>query len=290
IAAHAGMALHAAGMNQELARRERVERDVRLARQIQRSLLPEGPPEVLGLDIAAHYEAAYHIGGDFYDFVWHDEDRLAFVIGDVSGKSISAALYMARLTGELRSRTGIAQTPRKLLHQVNDAMSSLGDDGMFATLIYAVYDFETRTLVFSNAGHMSPLLRRGDRVSVIEAESARVAPLGVLDDLDVGEASIQLQPGDLIVLSTDGIHEARNAAGEEYGEQRLARCVGRANGKASDVIEAILVDVAAHTGEAVQRDDVTIVAVAIGEERARRSGGRDIRDRKPARARAVTAS
>ncbi len=288
IAAHAGMAMHAAGMHQELARRERVERDVRLARQIQRSLLPEGSPEVIGLDIAAHYEAAYQIGGDFYDFIWHDEDHLAFVIGDVSGKSISAALYMARLTGELRSRTGIAQTPRRLLHQVNDAMAGLGDDGMFATLIYAVYDFESRTLVFSNAGHLSPLLRRGDRVSVIEAESARVAPLGVLDDLDVGEASIQLQPGDLIILSTDGIHEARNAAGEEYGEQRLARCVSRASGKAAEVIEAILADVAAHAGDAVQRDDVTIVALAIGEERAR-SGAKGIRDRKPARARAVTA-
>jgi sigma-B regulation protein RsbU (phosphoserine phosphatase) len=289
IAAHAGMAIHAAGMHQELARRERVERDVGLARQIQRSLLPEAPPAVTGLDIAAHYEAAYQIGGDFYDFIWHDEDHLAFVIGDVSGKSISAALYMARVTGELRSRTGIAQTPRRLLHQVNDAMAGLGDDGMFATLIYAVYDFETRALVFSNAGHLSPLLRRGDRVSVIEAESARVAPLGVLDDLDVGEASIQLQPGDLVVLSTDGIHEARNAAGEEYGEQRLARCVGRASGTAADVIEAILVDVAAHTGDAVQRDDVTIVTLAIGEERARRSGAKDIRDRKPARARAITA-
>jgi len=290
IGAQAGMAIHAARMHQELSRRERVERDVRLARRIQRSLLPGAPPEVIGLDIAAHYEAAYHIGGDFYDFIWHDEDHLAFVVGDVSGKSISAALYMARLTGELRSRTGIAQTPRRLLRQVNEAVSSLGDDGMFATLIYAVYDFERRLLVFSNAGHLSPLLRRGGRVSVIEAETARVPPLGVLDDLDVGEASIQLQPGDLIILATDGIYEARNAAGEEYGEQHLARCLSRATGKAADVIGSILLDVAVHTGPAAPlRDDVTIVALVIGDERARRHGANDVRDVPPTRARAVTA-
>ena len=290
IAAQAGMAIQAARMHRELSRREAVERDVRLARRIQRSLLPEAPPEVIGLDIAAHYEAAYHIGGDFYDFIWHDEDHLAFVVGDVSGKSISAALYMARLTGELRSRTGIAQTPRLLLRQVNEAVSSLGDDGMFATVIYAVYDFEHRTLLFSNAGHLSPLLRRGNRVSVIEAESARIPPLGVLDDLDVGEASIQLEPGDLIILATDGIYEARNAAGEEYGEQHLARCMARAKGKAADVIGTILVDVAEHTGVAAPlRDDVTIVALIIGDERARRRGANDVRDVPPARARAVSA-
>jgi serine phosphatase RsbU (regulator of sigma subunit) len=287
IAAHAGLAIHAARMHQELSRREGVERDVRLARQIQRSLLPEAPPEVIGLDIAAHYEAAYQIGGDFYDFIWHDEDHLAFVVGDVSGKSISAALYMARLTGELRSRTGIAQTPRKLLHQVNEALASLGDEGMFATIVYAVYDFDTRMLVFSNAGHLSPLLRRDGRVSTIEAESARLPPLGVVDDVDVGEASIQLHAGDLILLTTDGVQEATNAAGEEYGEARLARCLAGATGRADDIIDAILGDVAAHTGPTVQRDDVTIVAFAVGEERARRRG-KAIRHRTPTRARAVT--
>jgi sigma-B regulation protein RsbU (phosphoserine phosphatase) len=211
------------------------------------------------------------------------------VIGDVSGKSISAALYMARLTGELRSRTGIAQTPRRLLRQVNEALSGLGDDGMFATLIYAIYDFDRRSLLFSNAGHIPPLLRRDGRVSMVHAEAATVPPLGVIGELEIGEASIQLQQGDLIVLATDGIHEARNAAGEEYGEQRLARCIASAGDTSGEVIEAILADVAAHAQDAVQRDDVTIVALSIGDTRARRRSATDVGDLEPARARAVTA-
>lgn len=288
IAAQAGLAIHSARMQQELLRRERFERDVRLARQIQRSLLPDAPPDIIGLDIAAHYEAAYQIGGDFYDFIWHDKEHLALVIGDVSGKAISAALYMARLTGELRSRTGIAQTPRRLLRQVNDALVDIGDDGMFATLIYAIYDFSSRSLVFSNAGHMPPLLRREGRVSVVHADNAHVPPIGIMPDMEVGEASIQLQRGDLLLLTTDGIHEAANAAGELYGERRLARCVRQARGSAKDVVEAILDDVAAHTGDALQRDDVTVVAVAVGDKRARRRATTDVDDALPTRGRAVT--
>ena len=289
IAAQAGLAIHSARMHQELLKRERFERDVRLARQIQRSLLPEAPPDLIGLDIAAHYEAAYQIGGDFYDFIWHDKEHLAFVIGDVSGKAISAALYMARLTGELRSRTGIAQTPRRLLRQVNEALVDLGDDGMFATLIYAIYDFNTRALVFSNAGHMPPLLRRDGRVSIVHADTAHVPPLGIMADMEIGEASIQLQRGDLLLLTTDGIHEATNAAGQLYGERRLAGCIRRARGGAADVVEAILKDVSEHTGDAVQRDDVTVVAIQIGDKRARRRAITDVEDQIPPRAKAVTA-
>lgn len=274
IAAQAGLALHAARMHQQLLDRQRIERDVRVARQIQRSLLPKSPPEVHGIDIAAHYEAAYQIGGDFYDFIWHDSQQLAFVVGDVSGKSISAALYMARLTGELRSRTGIARTPRRLLRQVNEALVELGGpDGMFATLVYAIYDFKRRALLFSNAGHMPPLLRRRGRVATLHSESAHAHPLGIVPDLDVGQAMVQLQPGDLLVMATDGVHEARDPQGVEYGELRLSHCVQRARGSAADVIEAILRDVSSHSGAGVQRDDVTIVAVTIGNEPARRRGG-----------------
>jgi phosphoserine phosphatase RsbU/P len=290
VATQAGLAMHATRVAAQLLSREKLERDLRVARQIQRSLLPANVPQVVGLEFAVHYEPAYQIGGDFYDFIWHDPSHLGLAVGDVAGKAISAALYMARLTSELRSRAAIARTPARLLRRVNQEIANLGDDGMFATVIYAVYDFEHRTLVFSNAGHLSPLLRRGNRVSVIDAESARIPPLGVVDDLDVGEASIQLERGDLIILATDGIYEARNAAGEEYGEQHLARCVARANGKAADVIGAILLDVAAHTGEAAAlRDDVTVVALVIGDERARRRGANDVRDVPPARARTVTA-
>ncbi len=129
-------------------------------------------PDVVGLDFAVHYEPAYQIGGDFYDFIWHDPSHLGLAVGDVAGKAISAALYMARLTSELRSRAAIARTPARLLRRVNQEIAQLGDDGMFATLVYCIYDLENRTLVFTNAGHCVPLLRRGDRVFPLQAERA----------------------------------------------------------------------------------------------------------------------
>lgn len=270
IAAQAGLALHAARMHTQLQQRQRLERDLRVARQIQRSLLPAELPRVVGLDFAIHYEPAYQIGGDFYDFVWHDKTHLAVMVGDVAGKAISAALYMARLTSELRSRAAIARTPSRLLRRVNEEMVKLGDDGMFATLVYAVYDLESRTLVFTNAGHVSPLLRRGDRVFPLHAERAHVAPVGVMPELEVGEARVQLHSGDLIVFTTDGIQEARDAEGREYGLKRLSRRIRSARGGADDVVRAILQDVDSHVKEGSQGDDITVVAMSIDSKRARR--------------------
>lgn len=270
IAAQAGLAIHAARMQGQLMQRQRLERDLRVARQIQRSLLPADLPRVVGLDFAIHYEPAYQIGGDFYDFVWHDKSHVAVMVGDVAGKAISAALYMARLTSELRSRAAIARTPSRLLRRVNEEMVKLGDDGMFATLIYAVYDLENRTLVFTNAGHVAPLLRRGDRVFPLHAERAHVAPLGVVPDLEVGEARVQLHSGDMLVFTTDGIHEARDAAGNEYGLKRLSRRIRSARGQADDVVRAILQDVDSHVKDGNQADDITVVAMSIDARRARR--------------------
>jgi sigma-B regulation protein RsbU (phosphoserine phosphatase) len=270
IANHAGMAIHATRIASQLARRERLERDLRVARQIQRSLLPATLPQVVGLDFAVHYEPAYQIGGDFYDFIWHDPAHLGLAVGDVAGKAISAALYMARLTSELRSRAAIARTPARLLRRVNQEIAALGDDGMFATLVYCIYDLETRSLVFTNAGHCVPLLRRGDRVFPLQAERAHTPPLGVTPELEAGEARVQLHSGDMLIMVSDGILEARDARGNEYGLSRLSRRIRSARGTAEDVVKAILADVDSHAQDQAQADDMTIVAMAIDQRRAKR--------------------
>lgn len=270
VAAQAGLAIHATRMQHQVLLKQRLERDLRVARQIQRSLLPAKPPDVVGLEFAVHYEPAYEIGGDFYDFIWHDKSHLAIVIGDVAGKAISAALYMARLTSELRSRAGIARTPARLLRRVNQEMLQLGDEGMFATLTYAIYDLNSRTLVFTNAGHVVPLLRREGRVYPLHAERAHVAPIGVMAQMEVGEARVQLHSGDLLVLTTDGIHEARDAQGNEYGIKRLSRRIRSARGGPDDVVKAILQDVDSHVASGSQGDDITIVTMGVGAKRARR--------------------
>jgi serine phosphatase RsbU (regulator of sigma subunit) len=270
VAVHTALAIHAARIQAQLARRERLERDLRVARQIQRSLLPAQPPSVVGLDFAIHYEPAYQIGGDFYDFIWHDQSHLALAVGDVAGKAISAALYMARLTSELRSRAGLARTPARLLRRVNAEMVKIGDDGMFATLVYCIYDLESRSLIFTNAGHCVPLLRRGDRVFPLHADRAHIAPIGVMPELEAGEARVQLHTGDMLLLVSDGIIEARDARGFEYGLNRLSRRVRTARGSAEDVIKAILQDIDSHTATGAQGDDMTILAMAIDERRAKR--------------------
>lgn len=271
IATQAGLAIHAARAASHLANRERLERDLRVARQIQRSLLPPHVPQVVGLDFAVHYEPAYQIGGDFYDFIWHDPSHLGLAVGDVAGKAISAALYMARLTSELRSRAAIARTPARLLRRVNQEIARLGDDGMFATLVYCIYDLETRNLVFTNAGHCVPLLRRGDRVFPLQAERAHTPPLGVVPELEAGEARVQLHTGDVLIMVSDGIVESRDANGNEYGIHRLSRRIRTARGSAQDIIKAILADIDSHVGDQpTQGDDMTIVAMSIESRRAKR--------------------
>ncbi|HWN67382.1 MAG TPA: SpoIIE family protein phosphatase [Haliangium sp.] len=269
IASQTGLAIYTARMHNQLQQRQRLERDLRVARQIQRSLM-RNPPRVVGLDFAIHYEPAYQIGGDFYDFIWHDDDHLAIIAGDVAGKAISAALYMARLTSELRGRAGIARTPQRLIKRVNEEMVKLGDDGMFATLVCAVFELSTRSLLFTNAGHCVPLLRRGEQVFPLESERAHIPPIGVLPDLEVGEARVQLYTGDLLVIVSDGILEARDPRGNEYGQRRLVRRLRTARGGAEDLVKAILQDVDSHAGSATQGDDMTILAMQVTERRTRR--------------------
>jgi serine phosphatase RsbU (regulator of sigma subunit) len=271
VATQAGLAMHATRVAAQLLSREKLERDLRVARQIQRSLLPANVPQVVGLEFAVHYEPAYQIGGDFYDFIWHDSSHLGLAVGDVAGKAISAALYMARLTSELRSRAAIARTPARLLRRVNQEIAQLGDDGMFATLVYCIYDLENRSLVFTNAGHCVPLLRRGDRVFPLQAERAHTPPLGVTQDLEAGEARVQLHSGDMLIMVSDGILEARDPRGNDYGLSRLSRRIRTARGSADDVIKAILADIDSHAGDHGQQgDDMTIVAMSIDQRRAKR--------------------
>jgi serine phosphatase RsbU (regulator of sigma subunit)/pSer/pThr/pTyr-binding forkhead associated (FHA) protein len=271
VATQAALAVHATRAAAQLVSREKLERDLRVARQIQRSLLPANVPQVVGLDFAVHYEPAYQIGGDFYDFIWHDPSHLGLAVGDVAGKAISAALYMARLTSELRSRAAIARTPARLLRRVNQEIAQLGDDGMFATLVYCIYDLENRSLVFTNAGHCVPLLRRGDRVFPLQAERAHTPPLGVTPELEAGEARVQLHSGDMLIMVSDGILEARDARGNDYGLSRLSRRIRTARGNVGDIVKSILADIDSHVGDQGQQgDDMTIVAMSIDQRRAKR--------------------
>ncbi len=265
LAGQAGVALHLIGLHHRLLARERLDYDLRLARQIQRNLLPREPPKVSGLDFAVHYEPAFHVGGDFYDFLWLDPTRLAMVVGDVSGKAISGALFMARVTSEIRFAAPVESHPRRIIQRVNRALSEVAEDGMFVTMVFLSLDLTQQVLRFSNAGHTTPLLLRGGRVTPLEYAEARCLPVGVEARVEVAEAQVKLLPGDVLVLYTDGIVEARSMAGEFYGVERLHAVLERSGGTARQVLEAVLGDLDKFVEDAPQADDQTVVCLAVGE-------------------------
>ncbi len=271
LASQAGVALHLIGLHQRLLARERLDYDLRLARQIQRNLLPRDPPRVTGLDFAVHYEPAFHVGGDFYDFLWLDPNKLALVVGDVSGKAISGALFMARVTSEIRAAAPVESSPRRVLQRVNRALSEVAEDGMFTTMVYVVIDLQQNSLRFANAGHTTPLLRRDGEVIPLEYVEARTMPLGVEVKIDVGEATVQIQPGDTLLLYTDGLIEARSVGGEFYGQERLQRTVTRCVGPARPTLEGVLADLDRFVEEAPQSDDQTVVCIAVNDASPRRA-------------------
>jgi len=273
LASQAGVALHLIGLHQRLLARERLDYDLRLARQIQRNLLPRDPPRVVGMDFAVHYEPAFQVGGDYYDFLWIDPHKLAVVVGDVSGKAISGALFMARVTSEIRAVAAIETAPRRVLQRVNRALSEVAEDGMFTTMVSCSLDLTQNIVRFANAAHTTLLLRRGAEVVALDHPEARSMPLGIEPKLEVGEAQLQLLPGDTLLLYTDGLIEARSVAGELYGQDRLARSFGMAPTgpqPARLALDAILGDLDRFVGDAPQSDDQTVVCIAVSDPSSRR--------------------
>ncbi len=264
VAAQAGVALHLIGLHQRLMARERFDYDLRLARQIQRNLLPRDPPRVQGIDFAVHYEPAFHVGGDFYDFLWQDPTRLSMVVGDVSGKAISGALFMARVTSEIRASGPIEASPSRVVQRVNRALSEVAEDGMFTTMVYLSLDLTQNVVRYANAGHTTPLIRRADgSVEELEFDESRCMPVGVLAKIEVGETVVELHAGDVLVLYTDGIIEACSTAGEFYGHQRLVEVLRGAPGGAREILDLVLADLDRFVGEAPQADDQTVVCLSV---------------------------
>ena len=264
LAVQVAVALHMIELHQRLLVRDRIDHDLRLARQIQRNLLPRDAPRVAGVDFAVHYEPAFHVGGDFYDFLWRDQQQLAIVVGDVSGKAISGALFMARVTSEIRSVASLG-SPARVIERVNRALAEIADDGMFVTLVYVTIDLRRNTIRFTNAGHTIPLLRRGDEVLALEFDRARSMPVGVMPAIQADEVEVPLLPGDILMLYTDGIIEARSMKGEFYGQDRLVAAVQRAPRTARGTLEAVLGDVDRFVEAAPQADDQTVVCLSISQ-------------------------
>jgi phosphoserine phosphatase RsbU/P len=258
IAAQAALALAKARLHQRLVQTELLERDLELAARIQSRFLPRDGPERAGWEFVAHYRAAIEVGGDYYDFLELPEGRIGVGLGDVSGKGISAALCMVKLSSELRYQSSGRLEPGEMLRDANRVLAVDFEDGMFVTCVLSVVDTDTGDVAVASAGHMPPLVRRADG-SVVELGVSRTPPLAVNEMAVYTSRTHRLEKGDVAVLYTDGVSEATREGGELFGMDRLVQTISSAGPTAGDVLDAIITAVRDFVAGEPQSDDITLV-------------------------------
>ena len=279
VATQTGLALENAelfeSLSSEIAHRERVSREIEIAREVQERLFPQVYPRVNGIDIAGYCRPAQAVGGDYYDCfllppnpgALTNDSRLALALGDISGKGISAALLMASLRASLRSAAQLQPGDlATLMRHVNRLVYESSTANRYATFFYAEYDPSTRLLNYVNAGHNPPVILRGSEVIQLEATGTVI---GLLPDAHYSRACIPLKPGDILITFTDGISEAMNHAEEEWGEDRMIAAVRALLDQpdrtpTSQMLLTCILDAADRfTAGAPQNDDMTLLICRV---------------------------
>ncbi len=243
----------------EAQERERIEHELQVARLIQHTLLPKTLPERPGWQLAAYYQPAREVGGDFYDFIELPDNKLGIVVGDVTDKGVPAALVMATTRSMMRSAAQRIDSPGEVLEQVNEALCPDIPTNMFVTCLYAVLDTSTGQLRYANAGHDLPYHRHGDDASEMRATGM---PLGLMEGMAYEEKETVLEPGDTLLLYSDGLVEAHSRTGDMFGFPRTRDLIGSFSKKADELIDFLLTQLSHFTGPGwEQEDDITLVTI-----------------------------
>ncbi|MCU0495686.1 MAG: SpoIIE family protein phosphatase, partial [Chloroflexaceae bacterium] len=254
-ASQAAVALENARLFQESV--TRVEQEMEIAREIQSHLFPQTLPEVPGMELAACCLPARETGGDFYDLISLDEGRLGVVVGDVSGKSLPAAMLMAVARSVARSESRHHDSTSDMLHATNRLIAQDVPPHTFVALTYASFDSASRLLTVSNAGQLTPLVRRADG-SVSHLDAFAAFPLGIVKDVRYREQLVTLDGGDVVIFYTDGIVEAKNSQGELFGFERLEALLTTCGDTGpQQLIDTIIAAVNSFTGPVPRHDDMT---------------------------------
>ena len=268
------------GLLQTAAEKKRMDEELRIARQIQMSLLPRGPLDIPGLAITALCVPAREVGGDYYDFFPLSQNRLGVLIADVSGKGTSAALYMAELKGLVLALSQTLQSPRELLIEVNRLISEHLDSRSFITMTYAIIDLQQGLMTYCRAGHTPLIFLPGPSSNAPAAQV--LTPSGMVLGLRIDGAAekfaelleeecVPISPDDVIVLYTDGISEAMNVEQDLFGEARLGRIVEEhGHLESSELRERILREIESFVGPADQHDDMTMILLKVEHASAAR--------------------
>ncbi|HSR53095.1 MAG TPA: SpoIIE family protein phosphatase [Acidobacteriota bacterium] len=270
VAEQTSIALDYAYLIEQAAEQEKVRRDLEIAKEVQTHLFPQNLPESKTLQYMGVCHPARGVGGDYYDFLALDDHRICLALGDISGKGISAALLMASLQGLLRSHA-----PRRgaevsgILEQVNQLMCISTAASKYATFFCAIYDDKTRHLTYVNAGHNPPYLFRpqssegqGSSEPSIETLELKTGGMviGIFPESDYEQETVKMKPGDVLVVFSDGVSEARNESDEEFGEERLQRVVcDNIELPADKMCDKVVEDILLFTGDAPQHDDLTLM-------------------------------
>lgn len=260
IATQCTLAIENANMHQTLVNRHNLERDLEIAMQVQIGFLPNKPPEVKDYDFADFYEAAQHVGGDYYDYIELPDGRIAVTVADVAGKGVPAALLMARLYSAARYHLLTKDTPAEAMSGLNSEIATSGLGHRFITCAMAVLDPGKHEIVLVSAGHLPPIARDLEgHVEQIEGDDTGL-PLGIIPDQDFVQSVHPLKSGDTWVLYTDGVTEAMKLNREIYGSRRLQAFIKSGPLEVDALVKATVDDVNRFAGGHSQSDDLCIVA------------------------------
>jgi serine phosphatase RsbU (regulator of sigma subunit) len=259
IAGQAAVAIENVHLMADLEARKLLEKELDLAREIQRSFLPERCPIVPGYEIAAFWRSARRVGGDFYDFMQLSNGPLGLAIADVADKGVPAALFMALCRTLVRATAMSGRNPADALRRTNELILSDARSDLFVTIFYGLLDPRKATFSYANAGHNPPIWWQADRRAIQHLNVHGIA-LGVVADVHLTENRLTLNEGDILTLYTDGVTEALNEDEEEFGVERLEEIIRRcADRPAEEIVRAIQDAVAAFVGDEPPFDDLTLV-------------------------------
>ncbi len=253
-------------VSRERGEKESLKTELKLAHDVQISLMPKEHPKVEGLDIVGYSNPAKEVGGDHFDYSYLGNEKSKFCISvfDVSGKGMQAAMSAVFTTGLFAGEVKLNQSASDILTNINKPVFTHGKRGHFVAFLLAVIDLQARTLTFANAGQMKPLLISHDSAQWLDSVGISF-PLGMKEDSEYGERTVSLQAGDTILFLTDGFTEAMNASREQFGSERIESIVRQIarSASAQDLLRRIKSEVELHVGNAIQHDDMTLVVVKV---------------------------
>ena len=262
LSGHMAMALENAQLHQQLLDKERLEKELALARGIQRSLLPEMAPLIEGFDIAVLNEPCYAVGGDYYDFLNLGPHTLLTVIADVEGKGVSSALVMSNLQATLRALVLQLHSLDEIAESLNRMILNDTRSQKYLSIFMGLIDVRRKGIHYINCGHVPPVVVRPGRDPLSLTEGGMV--IGLFENVQFERGHMFLAPGDVLVLCTDGITESMNAFNDEYGTERIVQCVRSvADMKAAEIVTALSTDVARFSRQGTHQDDRVTIIVKV---------------------------